>query len=301
MSINNVDKKNTNAEKTVVLSDRFFLSAGETNAEREMSLPLLTSKLIDIATSHANNLGIGNPSMESGNTGWVLSRLTIEMTDYPIIDEYYELSTWVESWNRHFSERAFCLNGSHGEIKGFARSIWMVLNTETHSNAGLQGLNFNQEWIADRECPIERQGKHYPILTEEESQDAKGKFLIADSVNKYVFRYSDLDAYRHVNTVRYVQLLMNQFSLSMHDAFYVKRIELSFLNEGKYGEPLEILCHEYMQSEMLTGSDSHDSLESGHELPQKSYAFLLRNTSDKSHVLFARIYFEKRNRPIPEL
>ena len=46
----------------------FFLSAGETNAEQEISLPLLTSKIIDIATAHANSLGIGNPAM--GARGW---------------------------------------------------------------------------------------------------------------------------------------------------------------------------------------------------------------------------------------
>lgn len=54
-------------------SRSFFLSAGEVNAEGEMSLPLLVSKIIDIATAHANSLGIGNPSMAAMNRGWVLS------------------------------------------------------------------------------------------------------------------------------------------------------------------------------------------------------------------------------------
>ena len=60
----------------------FFLSAGETNAEQEISLPLLTSKIIDIATAHANSLGIGNPAMEARGCGWVLSRIAIEMGRY---------------------------------------------------------------------------------------------------------------------------------------------------------------------------------------------------------------------------
>lgn len=52
-----------------VFSQSFFLSAGEANAEQEISLALLTSKIIDIATAHANSLGIGNPSMEALGCG----------------------------------------------------------------------------------------------------------------------------------------------------------------------------------------------------------------------------------------
>lgn len=272
-----------------IFKNTFFLSAGETNAEREMSIPLLTSKLIDIATAHANRLGIGNPDMIDKNTGWVLSRLTIEMDQYPLIDEDYSISTWVESWNRHFSERAFMIEGTRGDVKGKARSIWMILDTETHSNAGLDGMNFNPENIVAGKCDIERQGKHFPIVTEEEAASASGKFLIADRVKEHVFLYSDLDAYRHVNTVKYVQLLMNQFDLKEHDEYLIKRIELSFLKEGKYGEPLQILRHTLD----ATG------VEGDSKMP--AYAFLLRSKKDKSPVLFSKIFLQKRSRPIPSL
>jgi len=60
-------------------TESHFLSAGEVNAEGEMSLPILASKIIDIATAHANSLGIGNPDMPDTDMGWVLSRLTVEM------------------------------------------------------------------------------------------------------------------------------------------------------------------------------------------------------------------------------
>ena len=126
-----------------VYSQAFFLSAGEVNAEAELSLPLLTAKIIDIATAHANSLGIGNPSMEERGAGWVLSRLTIEMTRYPRVNENYTLSTWVESWNRHFSVRCFCISDPEGKPMGYARSIWMVMNTRTRDNEGLGPVSYN--------------------------------------------------------------------------------------------------------------------------------------------------------------
>ena len=61
----------------------FFLSAGETNPEQEMSVPVLVSKIIDVATAHANALGIGNPSMVEMRAGWILSRVSVEMVRWP--------------------------------------------------------------------------------------------------------------------------------------------------------------------------------------------------------------------------
>lgn len=207
-------------------TESFFLSAGETNAEQEMSLPLLVAKLIDIATAHANSLGIGNPYMTSDKNGWVLARLTVEMTSYPAVNSNYSITTWVESWNRHFSERDFCIADEEGNHLGYARSVWMVLNSETRANAGLDGLNFNPEMISRRECPILRQAKHVKIETEPTAD--------------YRFQYCDLDSYRHVNTVRYVVLLLNQFPLEVYDKNFVSRLELSFLHEAHYGESVNL-------------------------------------------------------------
>ncbi len=59
-------------ENVGVLTQQFFLSAGDVNAEGEMALTLLCTKLIDIATVHANALGVGNPSMADSGCGSVL-------------------------------------------------------------------------------------------------------------------------------------------------------------------------------------------------------------------------------------
>lgn len=212
---------------TPIFKQTFFLSAGETNAEREISLALLTSKIIDIATAHANSLGIGNPSMESMGCGWVLSRIAIEMQRYPRVNETYSLSTWVESWNRHFSVRNFCISDAEGNPLGYASSVWMVLNMETRENAGLGHLSLAPDMICGETVPIAKPGRH-PALKE----DAPAR--------RYEFQYGDLDFYRHVNTVRYVTMLLNQFTLEEMDTTQVERLELAFMREGRYGEAVEL-------------------------------------------------------------
>lgn len=261
---------------TPIHKEKYFLTAGETNAEQELSLPLLVTRLIDVATTHANSLGIGNPSMSDINGGWILSRLTIEMDSYPKVNTSYSISTWVESTNRHFSTRAFKIEGEDGVILGYARSIWLVMDIQNHTNLGLSHITIPADMIPDIEVPIERQARHVPIVTAADDKAvAKGALVASYLPFDYTFQYSDLDFYRHVNTVRYVNLLINRFTLEEHDASFINRLELSFLHEAKYG----------MKTELLR-SDLYSEMHS---------AFQLSSKEDGQLLLFARIRRKTRN------
>lgn len=258
-----------------IYSETYFLSAGETNAEQEMSLPLLVTKFIDIATAHANSLGIGNPSMAHMNAGWVLSRLTVEMESYPRVNDTYKISTWVETFNRHFSLRSFKVESADGKTFGYARSVWMVIDTINHTNVGLSHFKLDDSLIDGTQAPIESQQRHVPIVAQDFSGEMpKGALRATETPFIYRFKYCDLDSYRHVNTVRYVVLLLNRFSLKEHDETFVKRLELSFLHEAKYGMETCILR-----------SDAPGTMLS---------AFQISNNSDGSPLFFARLLRKPR-------
>lgn len=239
-------------------SQKFFNSANESNPEGELAVNILVSNIIEIATAHANSLGIGNPAMAHLNAGWVLSRLTIEMNRYPKCNESYTLHTWVEGWNRHFSTRCFSVEDEQGEIIGYARSVWMVLDMRTHDNFGLSHLTLPEGAISGTDCPIASQGRHAEILPPDTPDDQiPAKALKATSaVRRYTFKYNDIDFYRHVNTVRYVTILLNQYTLSDFDERFVQRLELSFMHEGSFGDTVSILRHDYTAD----GSDAAFSL-----------------------------------------
>ena len=67
-------------------SHSYILTAGESDAEGRMPLTLVTERVIEVATEHANALNIGYDALIKKNIGWVLSRLSIEMLRYPRIN-----------------------------------------------------------------------------------------------------------------------------------------------------------------------------------------------------------------------
>lgn len=240
-----------------VLTRKFFLSAGEVDAEGRMALPLLTSKIIDIATAHANSIGIGNPDMKELGMGWVLSRIVIEMKTFPRVNEEYALSTWIENWNRHFSVRNFMISDSTGKPCGYASSVWMVLNWNKRENAGTSHLHLDPSLILGETVPIARIGKHRTIV--EPGNEIHNGALMANAPSKsYTFGYSDLDFYRHVNTVRYVSMLLNCFTLDEMDSSEVERLEMSFMREGRYGESVTLHIHEDGLQTSFALSDTAD-------------------------------------------
>ena len=95
------------------------------NPEGELAVNILVGNIIEIATAHANMLGIGNPAMAHLGAGWVLSRLTIEMTRYPKCNTSYVLKTWVENWNEHFSTRDFSVEDEAGKLYPGIRTVGM--------------------------------------------------------------------------------------------------------------------------------------------------------------------------------
>lgn len=204
----------------------FFLSAGECNAQSVMPLPLLVQRIIEVATLHANSLGIGYSRLCGFNMAWVLSRASIEMTRYPGINENYSLTTWIESANRHFSERNVEIADGDGVVIGYARTLWVAIDVANRRGADMSPLLPGLP-LSDRECPIARQPKLRAVTD-------------SDSVRNHRFSYCDIDFNRHVNSTRYVETILNNWSVDFFDSNVVKRFDIAYLSEIHYNDEVTV-------------------------------------------------------------
>lgn len=221
------------------LTWQYKLTPGASNAAKRLPVSLLITQIIDIATAHANLLGFGSELMDPMGIGWVLSRVTVEMTAWPITDSNYSITTWIESWNRRFSNRCFRIDDAEGFPMGFVRTIWMVIDVNTHRGLTTDALtNFHEGLVSETVCPIPTQEKH-PQL--ERADDVQ--------VCEYRFRYTDIDFYRHVNTVKYIELLLNQYTLEEFDRYSIRRLEVAFMREARYGEIARIHRRDLQESQ----------------------------------------------------
>ena len=225
----------------------YYLAAGECNPQGEMPLTLLMTRIIEVATFHANSWGAGYARLIQDNQVWVLSRVTIEMKAYPKVDSNYRLTTWIEDYNRHFSQRNMRLDDAHGNPLGYVRTIWMVIDMNTRASVDISQLGYISDKVSDLPCPIEPMSRLRPI---EEGLSVE-----------HTFGYMDCDFNRHVNTVRYLSHLMNLFDMDCYDNYFIRRMEISFIKETRYGETAQFVIDDTdsMDSHMsITDADGND-------------------------------------------
>lgn len=223
-----IQMKNMHKEFPIEKSVTCKLIAGQTDAMGLMPLTSVTQQLIELATLHANDLSIGATDLSTQQLGWVLSRLSIEMKRYPGVNENYTLTTWIEGYNRHFSDRCFEMrNSDTGELLGQMRSVWTAIDVKKRTVADLTAFEPEQFPLGSRKIDIEKV-ERCGVLPETASRQT------------YTFKYCDIDFNRHVNTVRYLTLLLNHWSLEHFENNEIRRIDLCFHHECYYGEEAEL-------------------------------------------------------------
>lgn len=205
-------------------STEFSLTAAEVNSQREMPLSRLVTTIIDVATAHANKLGIGFDRMIREGISWVLSRLTVEMEESPSVNRAYRMTTWIENTNRLFSDRNFEMTDTAtGRVILRAHSTWMAVNMATRRPGDLTPIWKDFDMTDGAPSGIDNGGKLSPLSG-------------ADSELTYTFAVSDIDVNRHVTTRRYIDLITDLWPLEFYDANRISRFEVAFKHEARYGE-----------------------------------------------------------------
>ena len=210
----------------------YTLTAPECSPQAIMPLTLLAGRVIETATYHANDLGIGYARLLADGKAWVLSRLSIEMRRWPSVSEEYTLRTWIEGFNRHFSERNFEITGLDDEVLGHARSIWMAIDIKERQGGDLSMLDALRDTVCDRPCPMEKTRRFSPVGD------------TADYESRYRFRYCDCDFNRHVNTLRYIELIQNRWDMDFYDSHRVSRFDIAFMHEAKCAQEAMLLIRD---------------------------------------------------------
>lgn len=191
-----------------------------------VTLPMIGNYLIHAASSHAGARGFGFNDMSERHTAWVLSRLAVEMMEYPTAFDRIELYTWIDEVGRLFTSRCFELTDGKGRTFGFARSIWAAIDVESRRPT-LLDVGALSQYIDERPCPIEKPGKILPAESKAEGVP-------------YTIKYSDLDINRHLNSMKYMEHLIDLFDIDRFREQEIGRIEIAYQSEGKQGMPLTL-------------------------------------------------------------
>ena len=202
-----------------------------------LTMGVLGNHLLNCAGFHASERGFGIAEINENHYTWVLSRLAIELEDMPRQYEDFSINTWIENVYRLFTDRNFELRDKNGKTIGYARSVWAMISMETRKPADLISLHGNNlgQYVSDRECPIDKPGRI--------------KVSVDAPVEEYQTRYSDIDINGHVNSIKYIEHILDLFPMDTFKEKQVKRFEMAYIAESYYGDVLSFYLEEKNENE----------------------------------------------------
>ena len=187
----------------------------------------LGNHLLRCASQDAGTHGFGFDDVMASHRAWVLSRLVVELDEMPRSGEAYTIETWVSKIYRQFTDRLFDIVGDGGKVYGHAFSIWALIDFDSREPIDFASLG-NEAFtdaVVDRTIPIAGPGRIR----------VKSK----DPVRQVTACYSDLDINGHVNSIRYLQMVLDLFNEEIYrQRQAIKRVEMAYCAESYCGEPL---------------------------------------------------------------
>ena len=193
----------------------------------------LGNHMLNAADFHSNDRGFGMKYLLSVNRAWVLSRLAIEMDELPHMYDRFHVETWVESAMRYFTNRSFRVvatpdDGDGTEkVYGYGRSIWAMIDTATRQPCSLMDIRDGDlmNWVEkDRENPMEKL--------------SRVKMENAELIRTIDTCYSDVDINGHINSVKYIEHILDLWPLTWYRSHRVRRFDIAYVAECHQGDRL---------------------------------------------------------------
>ena len=190
----------------------------------------LGNHMLNAADYHSTDRGFGMQYLNTINRTWVLSRLAIEMDEMPRQYTRFFVETWVENAMRFFTQRNFRIVGEDDHVYGYGRSVWAMIDTETRQPADLLSIHDGAllQWIeSEKACPIDKGGR---VKMSDEAQLVR---TISTS-------YSDVDINGHINSVKYIEHILDLWPISWHKEHTIRRFEIAYVAEAHGGDRLSL-------------------------------------------------------------
>ncbi|MFW5709863.1 MAG: acyl-[acyl-carrier-protein] thioesterase [Bacteroidota bacterium] len=211
----------------LIYSSRFIVTSADTDMYARIKTSALVNFLIQSAIQSADNLGFGYSNIREQQLFWVMSRLTLKIKRPLKWYENVDVETWPKDIEKILYIRDYLLRDTKGLIVAEATSGWLAVDLVSKRPKIIEGLEadfFNH--LSDRHAL--------------EQLPDKLSAINGDLVAEINTAYYDIDLNRHVTATRYIDWMMDSFSIEFHGENYPSLISINFLKETMPGEFLQI-------------------------------------------------------------
>lgn len=219
------------------------IRAYDVDFNNKIKISSVFNLLQDVASVHADQLGLGFRDLNKLDLGWVLSWVKLEIYKYPGFGDSITIKTWPKCKYKLYSMRDYTIRNETAGVLINATSAWLPINTRTKR-------------ITDT--------KHLPReIIYQPDLFAVDKFpdkITAGDTLKILFhkkiRYTDIDVNQHVNNTRYIEMILDCYTTDDYKVNLIKSFEIFFSAESFFDDEIEIARFSESEFDILQGTNT---------------------------------------------
>ncbi|KAI5059309.1 hypothetical protein GOP47_0025628 [Adiantum capillus-veneris] len=257
-------------DNDLVYRQTFVIRSYEVGFDKIATISTITNLFQETSLNHVGMMnfagdGMGTTqAMIQNRLIWIVTRMHIEMMQYPAWGDVVQIDSWVRSSGKNGMRRDFVVRDySTGCILGRATSNWALMNQDTRRlskmptevRAEISPFFLERSVMEDEE---DKAVKRIPVLDESVPFRATG----------LVPKVLDLDMNQHVNHVKYIDWVLECVPQLLLMSRELRRVTLEYKRECGESDVVESLAQSDNAIELddLLSKMTMDSLEFTHSL-----------------------------------
>ena len=220
----------------------------EVDKEGRLRPHVMFSWLLAAAWGHTRGTDWSFEAVSARQLMWVLNKLQLAITRLPRWEEHVTVETWGKRIERFYALRDFVIRSDAGEKLAAATTAWMTLDTRSYRPQKLEDMKAGFPWNPDR-SEVETSLKKVGELS---GGEPRASFRVC---------YSDVDVNRHATATKYLQWMLDGFSLEKLTDHALASAEISFLAEATMGDVVTVSIQAGAQADLCAVRRESDQQE----------------------------------------
>lgn len=206
------------------------VSVDETDHLERLKPSAILQYFQDVATAHADVLGIGYADMLAKNLVWIMSGVSAKIDRNPKIGEKIKVVTFPRKPGAAYAFRDYYIVDERENVIISGTSTWAVIDAEKRiiRRCAPHFVFDVSAYMRDPPFP--------PWRPNTDDYDESG----FESVLSDVVRLSELDRNKHFNNARYGDVVLNAFDIDFVSERDIARFNIDFLNELRFGDRYKV-------------------------------------------------------------
>ncbi|MDR1636956.1 MAG: acyl-ACP thioesterase [Treponema sp.] len=279
-----------------IIQEKFRLRFSAVDPSDRLTLASTLDLFQEIASDHAEDLGVGREAMSVTGQVWILSRISVQWDRRPKWRDSLTVRSWPRGSDKLFALRDYDIRDEEDRPLVRGRSGWIILDLEKRRplrpQAIMENLPRNDGLDALPDGPV---SLSFPGGGENGSvvQGVQGPKAVKAGERRAA--YSDIDYNGHVNNTRYIEWIQDIVEPGVLEGAARMRLDVNYLSEVKPGGTVELWTASLPVGagqpwpEPAAADAASAGIASGAFNPQRAYAFEGRRAEGGQAVFRAEL------------